>query len=379
MLATIEEPHATLSGVRAWLTALGWLTASRLVVLAIGFVGVATFVNHHTLVVEGPVALDTQAVWHKWDARWYERVALHGYGFELHTPQGQAAAAFFPLYPLLVGGLLTILPLGSFFWVGSAVSTLCTLAACALLVQVLTTAADQARRVLLVLLTGAGSFYFSIPYTEGLFLLLVVLAMVLTQRREYVWAGLIAGLAAVTRPQGLALVAIPAIACWLDASLTRRSRWARLAATGALCAAPVAMYMIFLAEMQGSAYAFVERQAMWDNATPYPLRAVVGLIEFPRRVQSYVHGSFWLLYLALAVRYRRRLPPGQVLFCLGALLISTQQDTFQGIYRYTAVLVPLVLGLADDRPGVRLAIVLINIIFGTIMILAYVTNNRLAV
>jgi hypothetical protein len=43
------------------------------------------------------------------------------------------------------------------------------------------------------------------------------------------------------------------------------------------------------------------------------------------------------------------------------------------------VLVPLTLSLADDRDDLRAAIVGINLVFGTIMILAFVTNNRLVV
>jgi hypothetical protein len=50
-----------------------------------------------------------------------------------------------------------------------------------------------------------------------------------------------------------------------------------------------------------------------------------------------------------------------------------------GIYRYVMVLVPLTLAVAEDRTGVRDAIVAFNLVFGTIMILAFVTNNRLAV
>jgi hypothetical protein len=362
-----------------WVTALGWLTLSRAVILAIGFIGVATFVDHHSLVVEGPAALSIETVWRKWDVLWYERIALHGYGWQLDTAQGQAAAAFFPLYPLTVGVLLQILPFASFFWIGSAVSTLCTLAAAALMVQCLTTGNEHARRTMVVLFTAAGSFYFSIPYTEGLFLLLIVGTMVLSRRRAYVWAALLAGLAAVTRPQGLALLAVPAIACWLDGALTSRQRWTRLAAATAIFAVPVAAYLLMLAEVQGSAQAFVERQALWDNPVPYPFRAVVGLIEFPRRVPAYLDAGFWVVYLGLLARYRRRLPAGDVLFCLGALIISTQQANFQGSYRYIAVLAPLVLAVAEDRADVRFALVLLNVIFGTIMILAFVTNNRLVV
>jgi hypothetical protein len=38
-----------------------------------------------------------------------------------------------------------------------------------------------------------------------------------------------------------------------------------------------------------------------------------------------------------------------------------------------------VLAVAEDRADVRFALVLFNVIFGTIMILAFVTNNRLVV
>jgi hypothetical protein len=380
MRATIEDIREGSALSQALLTVLAWFTATRLVVVAIGFVGMATFVDHHSLVIGGPAALNPEAVWHRWDARWYERIAVHGYGYELETPQGQGAAAFFPLYPLTVGLLLDVLPFGSFFWVASTVSTAATLAACTLLVLALTTSADHARRVLLVLLTGAGSFYFTIPYTEGLFLLLVVATLVLTRRRAYLWAAAVAGLSAVTRVHGLALLAVPAVACWLDAELDPRARWRRLGAICLLFAAPVAAYMGMLAELQGSPHAFVERQAMWENASPYPFRAAIELVrDHPRRVQAYLHGGFWILYVGLLVRYWRRLPVGEALFCLGALVISTQQASFQGIYRYVAVLVPLTLGVADDRPGLRMALVVFNVIFGTIMILAYVTNNRLTV
>ena len=87
----------------------------------------------------------------------------------------------------------------------------------------------------------------------------------------------------------------------------------------------------------------------------------------------------WLLYVALAIRYCAPGPPLVNPLLPGALIISTQQETFQGIYRYGMVLVPLVLAMADDRHDVREAIFALNLIFGTIMILAFVSNNRLAV
>jgi hypothetical protein len=43
------------------------------------------------------------------------------------------------------------------------------------------------------------------------------------------------------------------------------------------------------------------------------------------------------------------------------------------------VLVPLTLGLAGDRDRVRLTLIAINLVVGALMILAFVTHNRLAV
>jgi hypothetical protein len=364
---------------RPWLTVAAAFAGSRLVIAAIGFVGVAAFVDHRALVVVGAPALNPEVVWHKWDALWYERIALHGYGWEIDTLRGQATAGFFPLYPLLVGLLLQVLPGAPFFWVASLLSNALALVALVLLVRHLTRSPDEAGRVVGLMLTAAGSFYLSIPYTESLFLLLVVLVMLTSRRKQYWLAGLLCGLATTTRPQGLALLAIPLIAGARDTSRPAGRRAADLSAALVLFALPVAIYLAHLADVQGSAQAFVERQTLWSNAQPYPLKAIVGLVEFPRRINGWLHGGFWVLYVGLLVRVWRRVPLGEALYCAGALVISTQQEIFQGIYRYVVPLVPLMLALGDERPALRYAIVALNLIFGTIMILAFVTGNRLAV
>ena len=58
---------------------------------------------------------------------------------------------------------------------------------------------------------------------------------------------------------------------------------------------------------------------------------------------------FWFLYVGLIVRYWKQMPLGEALFCVGALLISTQQEAFHGIYRYVVPLMPIASCLARDR------------------------------
>ena len=295
-------------------------------------------------------------------------------------PVGQAKAGFFPLYPWLLGLGLKVMPSASFFWVGSILSNLLTFIALAWLVSSLAPSGEHARRALLITVTAAGSFYLSIPYTEGLFLLLVVATMAFTRQRRYWLAAIACGLSAVTRIHGLALIAVPAIACLADTNMPRAVRVRQVILMGAIFAVPLGVHMVHLADVQGEAGAFVTRQALWDNAFPYPFKAIAGFVVFPRRVSGWVHGAFWFTYVALLVRYWRKLPLGEALFCAGALVISTQQETFHGIYRYVMVLVPMTLALADDeRADLRAVIIGLNLVFGTIMILAFVTNNRLVV
>jgi Mannosyltransferase (PIG-V) len=377
-----------------WLTVAGWFLASRLAILALGAVGVATFTNQRALAsclsdpasiscsqlaAQGAAALNPKTTWLKWDAEWYERIASHGYAYERDTPQGQAAAGYFPFYPLVVRAVWTLAPGLSFFWVASLFSNIVTFIALLLLARALVPARSDLQQVLAVLMTSAGSFYLSIPYSESLFLLLVIGVLIATQKRQYELAGLLAGISATTRVHGLALVAVPAVASWLDLRLPTAQRRTRAAVAVALFALPVAAYFVYLSSVQGSWTAFVARQELWDNPAPYPLRAFAGFVEFPRRITNWLHGGFWFLYAGLLWRYRKQMPPGEALFCLGALLISTQQEAFHGTYRYVVPLIPLSIAIARDRAEVRNGVIAFNLVFGTLMLLAFVTWNRLTV
>ena len=88
------------------MTIAGWFLASRLVIAALGVVGVASFATlgpdgRTGTVVDTPAALDPINVWHKWDAIWYEQIAEHGYGYEVGTPRGDAAAALAAVHEVI--------------------------------------------------------------------------------------------------------------------------------------------------------------------------------------------------------------------------------------------------------------------------------------
>ena len=191
--------------------------------------------------------------------------------------KGQAAAGFFPLYPLTVGLMLKVVPSLSFFWVATIFSNVVDVRRALARRRAPKPTAALARRVLLVICAAAGSFYLSIPYAESLFLLLVVLTLIRRAGRCTCWRRSAAGLAFATRVSWPGRAGRAGRRVLARRAPARRSTRTRDRADRGVFAIPMGIHMAYLADVQGSAEAFIARQAMWDNAWPYPLKAIVGL------------------------------------------------------------------------------------------------------
>ncbi len=146
-----------------------------------------------------------------WDALYYARLAAHGYGSMRGSDRG--GLAFFPLFPLVAAGPLRLgLP--------PAVAVVLVADLCALVATValaLLVAREWgpvvAARAVVLFLTVPASFFMSVGYSEGPFLALSLCAFVALRRHRWIVAALLCGLAAVTRPTGVAL-AVPYLVEW---------------------------------------------------------------------------------------------------------------------------------------------------------------------
>lgn len=159
--------------------------------------------------------------WQRWDALWYQHIAESGY------QPDDGSTAFFPLYPLLVRGLSSVLG-GNVVLAQLVVSGAAYFGALWLLwklarfeVPPLLGRPGEASRasggvglllvpVLTVMLTALApaGFFFLAPFTESLFLLLTVASFWL-MRNGHLWAaGAVGFLASLTRVQGV-LLALP--------------------------------------------------------------------------------------------------------------------------------------------------------------------------
>jgi Mannosyltransferase (PIG-V) len=185
-------------------------------------------------------------VWARWDSVHFLRIAEHGYS--------KAEAAFYPLYPGLVaaGGRAFG---GHYVLAGIVVSLVTCLAAFVLLERVAEErlGADGARRAVLYLALFPTALFLQAVYSESLFLFLSLAAFMLAERGRIGSAGVVVGLAVLTRPTGLALV--PPLL------LIARGRSWKLATALPFLAA----YPLLLWRDAGDPWAFARAEGTWSR------------------------------------------------------------------------------------------------------------------
>jgi hypothetical protein len=194
-------------------------------------------------------------VWVRWDSVWFLRIAENGY-----SAAEEAATAFYPLYPLLLGLLGRVL-LGHYVLAGVLISLAATLGAFVLLDRLAEEklGADGARRAVLYLAVFPFAVFLGAVYSEALFLFLALAAFVLAERRRFLGAAVAAGLAWLTRPLGVALLPALVLIAWR--STDRRGALVRLAAAPAL----FAIYPLYLWWKLGDPFAFLRAQETWGR------------------------------------------------------------------------------------------------------------------
>jgi hypothetical protein len=149
-----------------------------------------------------PPALDkAYESWHRWDTTWYVIIADVGYEFD------KRAAAFFPLYPMIVRGVDQVLPRGAFE--AALVVSVTSCYAALVMMHRLASAilgTDAARRTIFYLLAFPTGFYLAAAYNESLFIALAAGSLYLMRRGQWWLAGVLGGFASATRLAGVLLV-----------------------------------------------------------------------------------------------------------------------------------------------------------------------------
>jgi hypothetical protein len=312
---------------------------------------------------------DALEAWNRWDAPHYLDLVVFGYRAvddgSLVGPNGYRSVypgdlplyiVFYPLFPWLATAVNALVnePLVSAF----VVSTVASLFVAPLMHRLV--AHDEepgvALRAAWFLLIFPTAYFLHIGYTESLFMALVLGSFLAGRSRHWWIAGLLGGLAALTRINGLIL--LPALAAeaatqWLEQPRQERRLRPEWVAIG-LVAVGFAGYLALNHVVYGDAFTFLRVQREhWFKEAALPWEAISGAFGWlssddPDTVL--MHGGMELLFTGIGlvgvVASAFLLRPSYFAWMAGNWLLFTSTSFLLSMPRYTLTLFPLMILMA---------------------------------
>ena len=321
-LSPREPAPAQTPWQRVLVEALIALIASRLLVALAAAIG--CLIENHTLENYLP-ALGTKL--RPWDADHYLGIIENWY---VREGDPRLHIVFLPFYPALCRWLVWATRLPA-FTVAEVVSNAALLGCGAAMFRLVEadSGAATARRAMLLMLFCPLTYFYSIPYTESVFLLTTLLAVLCARRRRFALAVLFGAMATNARIVGMA-VAIPIYWEMLRADreavaakggVDGRGATARRAALCALKVLPVSvgllMYLYGNYRLFGNPTQFLvfQREHWWQrfgtmaNTFRYCLANAVGYDDMLYRAGVWVPQVLLLIAVPALVAWRRRREP----------------------------------------------------------------------
>jgi len=333
-----------------------WLHAIRVSLLSrVVFIGVAIAAAWFLSGQEGPLSIGLLDLLHPWDAIHFTDIATYGYFAPETDPN---AAAFFPLLPLLIDGLMA---LGFDPRVaGMLISFVASIVAGSYLYRLAEFEVGEGagRRALLYLFLFPTAVFLVAPYTEALFLAGAIAAFYYARREAWYLVAVPAAIAMGARLAGAFLLLALAVEFLRqrDFSLQRLAAGAFSFAVGVL---PFLLYGLFLQNATGSFFEFKDAQYRgWGRMVVSPKGSFLATWN----TWSGAHPANWLFawrveilaalvglfFTAWAFRQRYWAYGVYMLVTLGVLMTSTW---YFSIPRMLQSLFPIPLLLAHYTQG----------------------------
>ncbi len=287
---------------------------------------------------------DWLALWNRWDAPHYLDIARAGY-----VSEGVEARwiVFYPLYPWLVRAASWLS--GDGLTAAFLVSGAASVAAGVLLYRLARAdgeAEDVARASVFYMLVFPTAYFLHIGYTESLFLALAMGAFLAARSRRWWAAGVLGGLAALTRVNGLLLLPALAFEAWEQYRVEgRRARvewlWVLLAGAG------FGVYLLINWRVFGDPRAFLDMQSQhWAKSLTWPWVGIKEAWNATGRAPSDAQMVGWqelffvVLGLGLTVWAWARLRASYAVWMTCNWLLWTSTKFVLSVPRYTLVLFP---------------------------------------
>jgi len=264
--------------------------------------------------------------WERLDALWFLRIATHGYA------KTDASAAFFPLYPALIAVLSFVLgrhPLAASLIISNGAFLGALMVLYALTRDELSD--DLARRAVLYAVVFPTAFFFLAPYSESLFLLMVLLSFWSARRERWALAGAAGALAALTRNLGVLVVPallVEAMHQWgerdRDRAPVKEVLWSLVPIIG------LGAYLLYWQVFSGDWLAPLHQQANWQRELANPLVTLGHGTQDAFRYIGFYPGGYHTLDWLITVP----------VLAGGVYAVIRSRPTY-GLYAVAALIVPL--------------------------------------
>lgn len=291
--------------------------------------------------------------WARWDAGWFQGIAEEGYNNIAKNLEGQKDTAFFPVYPLLIRALNKIIP--NIYLCGILISNAAFFAALIILYKIINIHYDEktAKHSLILFSVYPFSLFFRAMYSESIFLLFVVAAFYMGEKKRWLPASLFAAAASATRIVGFltiaGLIVLYLEQCGFDRKKIKPDIFWTLLGTAGLGG-----YMFFLGIKFGDPLIFVKNQRLpgWNSGTPIEtIEESISVLLSAKLLTEQFYPLLKLFYILLfliclglcAVSWKKLKP---TYFTWALLMILMASFGWRSMGRYTSLLFPLFISFA---------------------------------
>jgi hypothetical protein len=291
----------------------------------------------------------------RWDTGWFLRIAREGYGY--YAPGKESPVAFFPLYPMLVGGLsrIGVPEVAAGLLVSNVAFYVAAVLSCVLWEREYGSV-RIARVGVVFLLLWPASFFPSMVYSDGLFLALLAGVMIAGRAGQWCRAGVLGLFLGLTRSIG-ALVVVPLLLEAWGVGLPPGQRPKR-AGVGWLALVPLGTlaHVLFLWHKFGDPLALVHVQLAWGRDMAGVVAAFERVRERAVLTQTFLVGAaLWLGSLTLMMA-RGRSRPSNTAWCAIVWYTAASTGSLEAFPRLAMMALPafgFVAALTDEHPTAR--------------------------
>lgn len=338
--------------LRNWYARYWWLAPLTIFVIwriLIEITGQISFFLHPDIII--PWKNAHPPLWARWDSAWYASIVNQGY--HVGNAGEMSNVTFFPLFPLIWKITEILTPL-KYFAAALAVSNIFTLLGFITFYRWAELQWNKhiARKTIIALAVFPTSFFFISAYSESTLFFLIAAILLLSQKRQWIYAAILAALASASRPVGICVWPL-VLGLWWYGMRNKSKLTKEFFALLFIPPLGLIIFSIYLYIETGNALAWLTGQSAAGREFVLPTHLIYSYTK-----NILLRGEYWTKHLAeIAVLLftisllptLKKLSPVYVFYTVLNFLPSLFSNTLTSVQRFAVVILPLFIAVALQK------------------------------